>query len=146
MFLRHFSWLLISIYKHSFSQKVKTWSFQEQHRQEYYRACSKSIGQVNKIPGVQILRWHILWVYGRNEFVHVIQTLNDDVIKWKHFPCHWPFVRGIHWSPVNSPHIGQWRRTLVFCLTCAWINGWVNNREAGDLRRHRDHYDVTVMI
>ena len=34
----------------------------------------------------------------------------DDVIKWKHFPCYWPFVRGIHRSPVNSPqHKGQWR-------------------------------------
>ena len=30
-------------------------------------------------------------------------------------------------------------------LICAWINGWANNREAGDLRRHRAHYDVTVM-
>ena len=28
---------------------------------------------------------------------------HDDVIKWKHFPCYWPFVRGIHWSPVNCP-------------------------------------------
>ena len=28
----------------------------------------------------------------------------DDVIKWKHFPRYWPFVRGIHRSPVNSPH------------------------------------------
>ena len=25
------------------------------------------------------------------------------------------------------------------------INGWVKNREAGDLRRYRGHYDVTVM-
>ena len=31
-------------------------------------------------------------------------------------------------------------------LWSAWINGWVNNHEAGDLRRHRAHYDVTVMI
>ena len=30
-------------------------------------------------------------------------------------------------------------------LICAWINGWLNNREAGDFRRHRTHYDVTVM-
>ena len=27
-----------------------------------------------------------------------------------------------------------------------WINGWVNNREAGDLRRHRAHYDVIIMV
>ena len=47
--------------------------------------------------------------------------------------------------PVNSPHKGQWRRALIFSLICAWINDWVNNREAGDLRRHRGHYDVIVM-
>ena len=68
-----------------------------------------------------------------------------DVIKWKHFPHYWPFVRGIHRSPVNSPHKGQWRGALMFSLICAWINGWVNYREAGDLRCHRAHYDVTVM-
>ena len=70
---------------------------------------------------------------------------HDDVVRWKHFPRCWPFVRGIHRSPVNSPHKGQWRGALMFSLMCAWINGWVNNREAGDLRCHRVHCDVTVM-
>ena len=68
-----------------------------------------------------------------------------DVIKWNNFPRYWPFVRGIHRSPVNSPHKGQWRGALMFTLICARINGWVNNREAGDLRRYRTHYDVIVM-
>ena len=45
----------------------------------------------------------------------------------------------------NSPHKGQWRGALMFSLLCALINSWVNNRKAGDLRRHRAHYDVTVM-
>ena len=75
----------------------------------------------------------------------VCGTLHDDSIKWKNFHCHWPFMRGIHQSPVNFPHKGQWRGTLMFSLICAWINGWVNNYEAGDLRHHRAHYDVTVM-
>ena len=71
---------------------------------------------------------------------------HDDVTKWKHFPPrNWPFVRGIHRRPVNSPHKGQWRRALMFSLICAWINAWVNNREAGDLRRNRAHYDVIAM-
>ena len=68
-----------------------------------------------------------------------------DVIKWKHFPRYWPFVRGIHRSPLNSPHKGQWLGALMFSLICTWINGWINNREAGDLRRYRAHYDVIVM-
>ena len=74
------------------------------------------------------------------------KKIHDDVIKWKHFPRYWPFVRGIHRSPVNSPHKGQWRGALMFTLICVRINGWVNNREAGDLRRHRAHYDIIVMI
>ena len=69
---------------------------------------------------------------------------HDDVIKWKHFPRNWPFVRGIHRSMVNSPHKGQWRGALMFSLICVWING-VNNREVGDLRRYLAHYDVIVM-
>ena len=67
------------------------------------------------------------------------------MIEWKHFPCYWPFVRGIHRSPVNSPHKGQWRGALVFSLICAWTNGWANHRDTVDLRRHCAHYDVTVM-
>ena len=47
--------------------------------------------------------------------------------------------------PVNSPYKGQWRGALMFSLIYAWINGWVNNGEAGDLRSHRAHYNVTVM-
>ena len=72
--------------------------------------------------------------------------LHDDVIKWKHFPCYWPFVRGIHRSPVNSPHKGQWREAFMFSLIYAWINCWVNNLKAGDLRHYHAHYDVTVML
>ena len=70
---------------------------------------------------------------------------HDGVIKWKRFPRYWTFVRGIHRSPVNSPHKGQWRGALMFSLMCARTNGWANNRDAGDLRRHCSHYEVTVM-
>ena len=63
----------------------------------------------------------------------------------KHFRRYWLFVQGIHWSPVNSPHKGQWCRALIFSLICTWVNGCVNNRKAGDLRYHHAHYDVMVM-
>ena len=75
-----------------------------------------------------------------------LTLVHDDVIKWKHFPRNWPFVRGIHRSPVNSPHKGQWRGALMFSLICVWISGWVNNREAGDFRRYCTHYGVIVMV
>ena len=68
------------------------------------------------------------------------------VITLKLFPRYWPFVRGIHRSPVNSPHKGQWRGALMFSLICAWTNIWPNNRDPGDLRRHRAHYDATVIL
>ena len=77
------------------------------------------------------------WVHG--------QHVNDDVIKWKHFTRYWPFVWGIDRSSVNSSHKGQWRGALVFSFICARINGWVSNREAGDLKRHRAHYDDIAM-
>ena len=70
---------------------------------------------------------------------------HDDVIKWKHFSRYWPFVRGIHRSLVKSPHKCLWGGALMFSLICVWINGCVNNREAGDLRRYRAHHDVIVM-
>ena len=53
---------------------------------------------------------------------------------------------GIHLSLVNSSHRGQWRWALMFSLVCAWTNRWVNNQNAGNLRRHRAHCDVTVML
>ena len=68
---------------------------------------------------------------------------------WRHqmetFSALLALCAGIHWSPVSSPHKGQWHGALMFSLICAWTNGWVNNREAGDLRRHRAHYDIIVM-
>ena len=96
-----------------------------------------------------------LWPYMREQRASHVECvsmtwchhglIHDDVIKWKHFPRYWPFVRGIHRSPVNSPHKGQWRGALKFSLICAQINRWVKNRKAGDLRRHQTHCDVIVM-
>ena len=74
-----------------------------------------------------------------------LKPLHDDVIKGKQFPRYSPFVRGINRSPVNFPHKCHWHGALMFSLICVWINGWVNNRETGDLKRYRAHYDVTVM-
>ena len=94
----------------------------------------------NRFPKIHlILGAHHIW----------IQMTDWQKSWWRHqmetFSRYWPFVRRIHRSPVNSPHKGQWRGTLMFSLICVWINDWVNNGEAGDLRRYRIHYDVTVM-
>ena len=57
----------------------------------------------------------------------------------------WLHQMGTFSASLNSPHKCQWRGALRFSLICAWTNGWVNNRETGDLRRHRAHNDVIVM-
>ena len=56
---------------------------------------------------------HHFTIMGNHVYTH------DDVIKWKHFLRYWPFVQGIHRWPVNSPHKGQWRGALIFCLWSA---------------------------
>ena len=101
----------------------------------FWARTKKLWGMFIRVEEVYILLWS-----SQKMVVH------DDVIKWKHFPRYWPFVRRIHRSPVTSPHKGKWRGALMFSLICVWINGWVNNREAGDLRHNRAHYYVTVMV
>ena len=72
-----------------------------------------------------------------------IARYHDDVIKLKHFLHYWPIVRGIHRSPVNSPHKGQWSEALMFSLICAlnkrlskqpW--GWWFETQSRSLWRH----------
>ena len=94
--------------------------------------------------GARLIAHRVWWNYSMVLWCE-IRTDHDDVIKWQHFPRYWPFARGIQRSPVNSTHKVQWRVALLFSLICAWINGWVNNRGAGDLRCYRAHNDVTVM-
>ena len=90
-------------------------------------------------PTVQVYVIYILFVI----------VLPDTEPWWRHqmeaFSALLVLVRGIHRSPLNSTHKGKRRGALMFPLICAWINAWVNNREAGDLRLHRAHYYVTVM-
>ena len=66
------------------------------------------------------LRWFIILEMSSIKVADgEVWSNHDDVITWKHFPRYWPFVRGIHRSPMNSPHKGQWRGTLMFLLICA---------------------------
>ena len=69
--------------------------------------------------------------------------IHDYVIKWKHFPRYWPFVRRILWWLVNSPHNGQWRGALMFSLIyalnkrlCKQSWGWWFETPSPSLWRH----------
>ena len=68
-------------------------------------------------------------------FLYYMMTSSNET-----FPRYWPFVRGIHRSPVNSPHKGQWCGALVFLSAPESKLG-----KAVDLERYRAHYNVTVM-
>ena len=109
----------------------------ERHRREALLGGVRGHNPPRKIWGKKWGNLGAIW--------WLLQSNHDDVIRWKHFPHYWPFVRGIHRSPVNSPHKGQWRGGLMFSLICAWINGWINNRKAGNLRRRRAHYEIIIM-
>ena len=63
----------------------------------------------------------------------------------KKFSALLAFCAGNSLIPGEFPYKGQWRGALMFSLICAWTNRWVNNREAGDLRRNQAHYDVSVI-
>ena len=67
------------------------------------------------VSGYQILQFRSAWQLVAC-WCQQRDCLHDDVIKYKHFPRHWSFVRGIHRSPANSPHKGQWRGALMFSL------------------------------
>ena len=72
--------------------------------------------------------------------------IHDDVIIWKELPHYWPFVRGItghRWIPLTKASGAE---LWCFLWSAPWINGCVNNRDVGNLRRHRAHYDVIVMM
>ena len=97
-----------------------------------------------KAPNIEkwIEPWHVITERYMERFI--------SFSWWRHqmetFSALLALCAGNSPAPVTSPQKGQWRGALMFSLICAWINGWVNNREVGDLRRYRAHYDVTVMF
>ena len=105
------------------------------------------------------------WTHIKNRYLGHTRCNGPQVnTKWPHW---WSVIIGSgngqvwennRWSTYICRHIPHmklwyrvlfflkvWRGALMFSLICVWINGWVNNREAVDLRRYRGHYDVIVM-
>ena len=71
---------------------------------------------------------------------------HDDVIKWEHFPCCWPFWRGIHRWPVDS--LTKASDAELWCFL--WSapekkNGSSSNRDTGDVRCHGAHKNIILM-
>ena len=76
---------------------------------------------------------------------------HDDVIKWKHFPRYWPFVRGIHRWPMDSPHKAS--DAERWCLFYRRLNKWLSKQSWGwwfetpsrSLWRHRNGFAIVVV-
>ena len=77
-----------------------------------------------------------------NTTCHDMMTSSNGNVFRVNSPLRGKFI-GHRWIPL---HKGPCRGALMFSLICAWPNGWVNNREAGDLKCHRPHYNAIVMI
>ena len=121
--------------------KILSFSFKKMHLKmssaKWHPFCF-GLNELN--PPICTSVYHIYFV-----FVYpFIRWVPDNDSVWWRFQME-TFSALLAFCAGNSPHKGQWRRALMFSLICAWINSWVNNREAGDLRRHRAHYDVIVM-
>ena len=72
--------------------------------------------------------------------IYIVTSSNGTI-----FPRYWPFVREFtdhQWIPLTEASDAEFR---CFLWSAPWITGWVNNREAADLRRYRAPYDVIVM-
>ena len=97
------------------------WAYSEQETENgprsdrwYYHINSSRISAIGlKFHGM-IHRTRMMTHITKCKEITLLPEIHDDIIKWKHFPRYWPFVQGIHQSPVNSPHKGQWRRALIF--------------------------------
>ena len=89
---------------------------------------------------IMFLKCSVLAGFSTTETDVIMMTLSNGNIFRVTGPLCGEFT-GHRWIP----HKGQRCGALIFSLICAWINDWVNNREAGDLRRHRTHNDVIVM-
>ena len=86
--------------------------------------------------------WIVLLVAFLTMCKYMMTSSNGNIFRVTGHLCG-EFI-GPRWIP-NTKAM-QWRGALMFSFICVWINGWVNNREAGDLRRKRAHYDFVVMI
>ena len=71
----------------------------------------------------------------------IMTSLNENIFRGTAHLCG--EFTGDRWIPCT---MASGADLLMFSLICAWINCWVSNGRAGDLRRHGAHYDVIVMI
>ena len=98
-----------------------------------------SVGSLNELDGLECKCIGLLNYNKHNKARTTMTSSNGNICALLALCEGNPSVTG------GSPLKGQWLRALLFSLICPWTNGWTNNPYAGDLRRHRAHYDFTVL-
>ena len=68
---------------------------------------SLAMWSVNQSLNTMVMYWSSWQLIACIYCTETGSSLHDDVIKWKHFPRYWPFVRGIHRSPVPGEFPAQ---------------------------------------
>ena len=81
--------------------------------------------------GIHVFQWDAIF--------HMMTSSNGNIFRVTGPLCG--EFTGHRWIPLTKASDAE----LMLSLICAWANGWVNNLEAGDLRRRRAHYDVIAM-
>ena len=136
-----FHWTLESKFQWNFNQTI-TVSFKKMQIKMPFANWWSFCLAINMSTYQHFLDLHATWFMWPDNVWHSTW--------WRHqmetFSALLALCAGNSPVPMNSPHKGQWRGALMFSLIFVCINGWVNNRETGDLRRYRGHYDVIVMI
>ena len=108
---------------------------------QYSRLLSMSRAPWRTVLLVPSARW---WDNIANWMEIMMASLNASIFRVTGHLCG--EFTGPRWNPRTKASDAELWCTLMFPLICAWMNCWVNNRQPDDLRRHRAHYDVTVMV
>ena len=114
------------------------------HRNDQWRTCNmllKWVLSLTRIKSDLGNAYHLSLIVGFDHGLpcRVMMTSSSASIFCVTGPVSGEFTghRGIPVTKACDAELG--------CFLCAWWNGWLNTRDAGDLRRHRAHYDVTVI-
>ena len=86
-----------------------------------HEPCYQGSSPLSNGPTILIHeKWYIIheeWYIWYISFTIYHNSSHDDVIKWRHFPRHWPFVRGIHrprWIPRTKASDAE-----LWCILCS---------------------------
>ena len=102
----------------------------------------KTCSQGNSTVCLRVIiaqKFSFTWTIMTPSIISNMMTLSNGYI----FRVSGPFMKV--GGPLNALNKGQWRGDLMFLLICAWTNDRATNQNAGDLRHHRAHYEVTVI-